>query len=140
MTALAAGEDGPRRSLVLAGGGIRVAYQAGVLVALEEAGLRFHHADGTSGGTFNLAMLLSGVTPGEAAAAASAGRASCELRAASPAARRTGHPAAGLPRARRRRRARCAPRAASTGTFNVCDFAAKDVRRDPARRRPTSTS
>jgi predicted acylesterase/phospholipase RssA len=65
--ALAAGEnETPRRSLLLAGGGIRVAYQAGVLVALEEAGLRFHHADGTSGGTFNLAMLLSGVSPDEA--------------------------------------------------------------------------
>jgi NTE family protein len=64
---LAAGEEEtPRRSLLLAGGGIRVAYQAGVLVALEEAGLRFHHADGTSGGTFNLAMLLSGVSPEEA--------------------------------------------------------------------------
>jgi NTE family protein len=64
---LAAGEEEtPRRSLLLAGGGIRVAYQAGVLVALEEAGLRFHHADGTSGGTFNLAMLLSGVSPDEA--------------------------------------------------------------------------
>jgi predicted acylesterase/phospholipase RssA len=64
---LAAGEEEtPRRSLLLAGGGIRVAYQAGVLVALEEAGVRFHHADGTSGGTFNLAMLLSGVSPEEA--------------------------------------------------------------------------
>jgi patatin-like phospholipase len=59
-------EGGRRRSLLLAGGGIRVAYQAGVLLALEEAGLSFHHADGTSGGTFNLAMLLSGVAPGEA--------------------------------------------------------------------------
>ncbi len=49
-----------RRSLVLAGGGMRVAYQAGALAALEEAGLRFHHADGTSGGTMNLSMLLSG--------------------------------------------------------------------------------
>ena len=66
-TALAADpEVTPRRSLLLAGGGIRVAYQAGVLVALEEAGVRFHHADGTSGGTFNLAMLLSGVSPQEA--------------------------------------------------------------------------
>jgi hypothetical protein len=45
---------------------MRVAYQAGALLALEEAGLRFHHVDGTSGGTFNLAMLLSGVGPGEA--------------------------------------------------------------------------
>lgn len=56
---------GPKRSLILAGGGMRVAYQAGVLLALEEAGLCFHHADGTSGGTINLAMLLSGLTPAE---------------------------------------------------------------------------
>ncbi|MEP6976514.1 MAG: patatin-like phospholipase family protein [Thermoleophilia bacterium] len=55
----------PRRSLVLAGGGMRVAYQAGVLLALEEAGIGFAHADGTSGGTINLAMLLSGVSPTE---------------------------------------------------------------------------
>lgn len=56
---------GPRRSLLLAGGGMRVAYQAGVLVALERAGLVFAHADGASGGTINLAMLLSGLTPAE---------------------------------------------------------------------------
>ncbi|HEX4384053.1 MAG TPA: patatin-like phospholipase family protein [Myxococcales bacterium] len=55
----------PRRSLVLAGGGMRVAYQAGVLQAIWEAGLRFFHADGTSGGTMNLAMLMSGLTPAE---------------------------------------------------------------------------
>lgn len=54
---------GPRRALVLAGGGMRVAYQAGVLRAFAEAGLRFHHADGTSGGTLNLAMLFSGLDP-----------------------------------------------------------------------------
>ena len=59
------GDAGPRRSLVLAGGGMRVAYQAGVLRALDEAGLRFAHADGTSGGTINLAMLFSGLTPVE---------------------------------------------------------------------------
>jgi predicted acylesterase/phospholipase RssA len=51
---------GTRRSLVLAGGGMRVAYQAGVLAALEQAGLRFHHVDGASGGTMNLSMLLGG--------------------------------------------------------------------------------
>jgi hypothetical protein len=51
-----------RRSLILAGGGMRVAYQAGVLQALFEAGLRFEHADGTSGGTINLAMLFSGLS------------------------------------------------------------------------------
>ena len=57
--------SGKRRSLVLAGGGIRVAYQAGVLKALEEEGLHFHHGDGTSGGTINLAMLFSGLSPAE---------------------------------------------------------------------------
>ncbi len=60
-----AGYAGPKRSLILAGGGMRVAYQAGVLLALAEAGLCFHHADGTSGGTMNLAMLLSGLAPTE---------------------------------------------------------------------------
>jgi predicted acylesterase/phospholipase RssA len=66
VPALAAGDrPGPRRSLILAGGGMRVAYQAGVLRALEEEGLRFAHADGTSGGTINLAMLLSGLAPAE---------------------------------------------------------------------------
>ncbi|MEY4582183.1 MAG: hypothetical protein RL701_6886 [Pseudomonadota bacterium] len=54
-----------RRSLILAGGGMRVAYQAGALQALSEAGLTFEHADGTSGGTMNLAMLLSGQSPME---------------------------------------------------------------------------
>jgi predicted patatin/cPLA2 family phospholipase len=54
--------QGPKRSLVLAGGGMRLAYQAGVLKALEEKNLCFHHADGTSGGIFNLALLLSGLT------------------------------------------------------------------------------
>ena len=49
-----------RRSLVLAGGGMRVAYQAGVMAALDQAGLRFHHVDGSSGGTINLSMVLSG--------------------------------------------------------------------------------
>lgn len=57
--------SGPRRALILAGGGMRVAYQAGVLRALFDDGLTFHHADGTSGGTMNLAMLLSGLTPEE---------------------------------------------------------------------------
>ena len=39
------------RSLVLAGGGLKVGYQAGVLqVWLDEAGLKFDHADGASGG------------------------------------------------------------------------------------------
>ena len=59
-TAGTATPEGGRRSLVLAGGGMRVAYQAGVLAALERAGLRFHHVDGSSGGTMNLSMLLCG--------------------------------------------------------------------------------
>ncbi len=54
-------DDRPRRALVLAGGGIRVAWQAGVVRALAEAGLDFDHGDGTSGGIFTLGMLLSGV-------------------------------------------------------------------------------
>ncbi|MGW2248609.1 patatin-like phospholipase family protein [Kitasatospora sp. NPDC001660] len=50
------------RSLILAGGGLKVAFQAGVLqVWLDEAGLRFDHADGASGGTFNLAMYCQGM-------------------------------------------------------------------------------
>lgn len=44
---------------------MRVAYQAGVLRALLESGLTFAHADGTSGGTINLAMLFSGLSPVE---------------------------------------------------------------------------
>ena len=60
-----ASDSGPRRSLILAGGGMRVAYQAGVIRALFESGLTFAHADGTSGGTINLAMLFSGLSPVE---------------------------------------------------------------------------
>lgn len=53
--------DTVKRSLIIAGGGMRVAYQAGVIRALDEAQLGFTHADGTSGGTINLAMMLSGL-------------------------------------------------------------------------------
>ncbi len=53
-------ETDVKRSLILSGGGIRVAYQVGVLKALEEEGLEFNHVDGTSGGIFNAAMLASG--------------------------------------------------------------------------------
>jgi predicted acylesterase/phospholipase RssA len=60
--------SGRKRSLVLAGGGLKVAYQAGVLqVWLDEAGLTFDHVDGASGGTFNLAMLCQGMTGTEIA-------------------------------------------------------------------------
>ena len=47
----------------MAGGGTKVAFQAGVLqVWLDEAGLEFHHADGASGGVFNLAMWCQGMS------------------------------------------------------------------------------
>ncbi|MCB8883071.1 patatin-like phospholipase family protein [Acidisoma cellulosilytica] len=52
-----------RRALILPGGGMRVAYQAGALKALHDSGLRFSYADGASGGTMNLASLMSGVSP-----------------------------------------------------------------------------
>jgi predicted acylesterase/phospholipase RssA len=52
-----------RRSLILAGGGMKVGYQAGVLqVLLDEAEMRFDHVDGTSGGCLNLAMVQSGLS------------------------------------------------------------------------------
>ena len=54
-------------SLILAGGGVRLAYHAGVLKALEEEGLVFKHVDGTSGGIFGTAMMASGISPTEAA-------------------------------------------------------------------------
>ncbi len=57
-----------RRALILPGGGMRVAYQAGAVQALHEAGLRYSFADGTSGGTINLAALLSGVEPADLSA------------------------------------------------------------------------
>lgn len=54
--------NGKKRSLILAGGGIKVAFQAGVLqVWLDEAGLKFDHVDAASGGVFNLAMMCQGM-------------------------------------------------------------------------------
>ncbi len=53
------------RSLVLAGGGVRLAYHAGVIKALEETDLKFNHVDGTSGGIFNTAMLAAGQNANE---------------------------------------------------------------------------
>ncbi|MDN4503993.1 patatin-like phospholipase family protein [Alteromonadaceae bacterium BrNp21-10] len=50
-----------KRSLILPGGGLRLSYVAGVLEVLFEHGLSFQHMDGTSGGSLNLAMLLSGL-------------------------------------------------------------------------------
>lgn len=60
-------KSGIKRSLILAGGGARLSYHAGVLAALEEEGLEFNHVDGTSGGIFGTAMLASGISPREAA-------------------------------------------------------------------------
>ncbi|MGH4026272.1 MAG: patatin-like phospholipase family protein [Pseudonocardiaceae bacterium] len=60
--------SGTKRSLILAGGGIKVAFQAGVMqVWLDEAGLTFDHVDGASGGLFNLAMLCQGMSGTEIA-------------------------------------------------------------------------
>lgn len=50
-----------KTSLVLAGGGMRVAWQAGVVKALAEENLVFDHIDGTSGGILTAGMLLSGL-------------------------------------------------------------------------------
>lgn len=55
----------PKRALVLPGGGLRLSYQAGIMVALEEADIAFQFMDGTSGGSLNLSMLLSGLPPAE---------------------------------------------------------------------------
>src|ERR1041385_6285701 len=53
----------PKRSLMLAGGGLKIAFQAGVLqVWLDEAGIEFDHGDGVSAACFNLAMWAQGMT------------------------------------------------------------------------------
>ena len=60
--------NGKKRSLILAGGGIKVSFQAGVLqVWLDEAGLTFDHVDAASGGVFNLAMMCQGMSGTEIA-------------------------------------------------------------------------
>ncbi|NJN27578.1 MAG: patatin-like phospholipase family protein [Cyclobacteriaceae bacterium] len=60
--------EGAKRALILAGGGMRLAYQAGVLIALEENSVSFDHVDGTSGGIFNAGMLASGLDGDQIAA------------------------------------------------------------------------
>lgn len=50
------------RSLILAGGGIKVGYQAGCLHVFHQLGLTFDHVDAASGGCFNAAMMASGMT------------------------------------------------------------------------------
>lgn len=53
----------PKRSLMLAGGGLKIAFQAGVLqVWLDEAGIEFDHGDGVSAACFNLAMWTQGMS------------------------------------------------------------------------------
>lgn len=53
----------PKRSLMLAGGGLKIAFQAGVLqVWLDEAGLEFDHGDAVSAACFNLAMWTQGMS------------------------------------------------------------------------------
>ncbi len=53
----------PKRSLMLAGGGLKIAFQAGVLqVWLDEVGIEFDHADGVSAASFNLAMWVQGMS------------------------------------------------------------------------------
>lgn len=57
------------RSLILAGGGMKVAYQAGWLqVLLDEAKLEFDHVDAASGGCFNAALWAGGRSGTEIAA------------------------------------------------------------------------
>ncbi|MGH8509423.1 MAG: patatin-like phospholipase family protein [Gammaproteobacteria bacterium] len=52
----------PKRSLMLAGGGVKIAFQAGVLqVWLDEAGIEFDHGDAVSAACFNLAMWTQGM-------------------------------------------------------------------------------
>ena len=51
----------PKRALILPGGGMRLSYAAGALAEIFAHDLKFQHMDGTSGGSLNLAMLLSGL-------------------------------------------------------------------------------
>ena len=58
----------PKRSLMLSGGGVKVAFQAGVLqVWLDEAGLEFDRGDAVSAACFNLAMWAQGMSGTEIA-------------------------------------------------------------------------
>ncbi len=56
---------GIKRALILPGGGLRLSYAAGVMDEIFSRGLTFHLMDGTSGGSLNLAMLLSGLKADE---------------------------------------------------------------------------
>src|ERR1700694_4512947 len=53
----------PKRSLMLAGAGLKIAFQAGVLqVWLDEMGIAFDHADGVSAPSFTLARWAQGMS------------------------------------------------------------------------------
>ena len=58
-------ENFPQRALILPGGGLRLSYAAGALQEIFAHDLLFQHMDGTSGGSLNLAMLLSGLDADE---------------------------------------------------------------------------
>ena len=52
-----------KRSLMLAGGGLKIPFQAGVLqVWLDEAGIEFDHGDGVSAACFLVAMWVPGMS------------------------------------------------------------------------------
>lgn len=54
--------------MILAGGGLKIAYQAGCLQVLrDEAGLEFDHVDAASGGCFNAALWANGYSGTEIA-------------------------------------------------------------------------
>jgi predicted acylesterase/phospholipase RssA len=58
----------PKSSLMLAGGGVKIAFQAGVLqVLLDEAGIVFDRGDAVSAACFNLAMWVQGMSGTEIA-------------------------------------------------------------------------
>src|ERR1700709_790205 len=58
-----------KRSLMLAGGGGKIPFQAGFLqVWLDEAGIEFDHADAVSAACFNLAMWAQGMSGTQIAA------------------------------------------------------------------------
>ena len=160
---LMAGQPGPkatdtapappiRRSLILAGGGMKVGYQAGVLqVLLDEAGLAFDHADGTSGGCLNLAHAPVGpvrdahreqLADHRAVRPHLASSRSVPLPAPVAAAVRPDiRPRSCAAPARVGRRHREDPRAArSTGTYNVFNFTDKLFETHSRARRSPRTS
>ncbi len=58
-------ETSIKRALILPGGGLRLSYAAGAISEIFSQGIDFQIMDGTSGGSLNLAMLLSGLPADE---------------------------------------------------------------------------